>query len=871
MAQHSKVRLSTGLSGLDQVIKGVLPGDNFVWQVDSVEDYRIFVEPFVKHVRQSGGTLVYFRFAKHESLIEPGESIEIYELHPAEGFESFVAQIHRVLNKIGSQGFFVFDCLSDLADDWYSDRMVSNFFRLTCPYCLDIGSMAYFALYRNYHSIHATEPITWTTQLFLDVFRYENDIYLHPVKVENRYSPTMDMLHVWQGDDFVPVRKSSTISEVYMSGAWFQLRPSSHKLGIWNRTVMQAEDLMKSLSDAEIISDPQVKILKRKLIRMAITRDERVSALVKKYLSLEEILNITKRVIGTGLVGGKSVGMLLAQSILTKADERWNKILEQHDSFFVGSDVFVTFLVKNGIWWGKDKQKDLKWFLENSAQSRRQILTGIFPEYIEKQFENILDYFGHFPFIVRSSSLLEDNFGSAFAGKYESVFCLNQGPLSKRMEAFKHAVRTIYASAMSEKAMIYRAQRGLLDLDEHMALLVQRVSGGFYNNLFMPQAAGVGLSYNPYVWDESIDPEAGVVRLVFGLGTRAVDSHDDDYVRILALNAPEKYPAAGGEQMRQFTQKKVDVLDLERNQLVEYDFSKVLEMSPTLPIEIYATRDRELLQRAREKNMKNVSPWVLTFDKLLKKTDFVKNMRDLLQILQQAYDYPVDIEFTCNFINENEYRINLVQCRPFQVKDGGEIAELPGEVKDSDIVLRAQGAVIGRSRICNVDRFVYVVPSVYAEMPLKDRYAVARLIGKLMHIPEFHRNQTIMLLGPGRWGTTSPELGVPISFSEINTVSLLCEIVAMRDDLIPDVSLGTHLFGELVEMDILYLALFPKQTDNFLNNEFFEKQENLLTKFLPETRELSHAVRVVQAESAVATFHADVLHQDAVCYLNHNK
>ena len=154
-------------------------------------------------------------------------------------------------------------------------------------------------------------------------------------------------------------------------------------------------------------------------------------------------------------------------------------------------------------------------------------------------------------------------------------------------------------------------------------------------------------------------------------------------------------------------------------------------------------------------------------------------------------------------------------------------------------------------------------------MPLQDRYAVARLIGKLMHIPEFYRSRTIMLLGPGRWGTTSPELGVPISFSEINTISLLCEIVAMREDLIPDVSLGTHLFGELVEMDILYLALFPKQDNNFLNSTFFEQQQNLLTRYLPEARDLSHVVRVVQAESGVATFRADVLHQDAVCYLNH--
>ena len=118
------------------------------------------------------------------------------------------------------------------------------------------------------------------------------------------------------------------------------------------------------------------------------------------------------------------------------------------------------------------------------------------------QFAEMLDYFGQSPIIVRSSSLLEDNYGNAFAGKYESVFCANQGSPQKRLEDFLSAVRTIYASTMSEEALRYRAHRGLLDRDEQMALLVQRVSGGLHGDLFFPQVAGVGLSYNPYVWNE---------------------------------------------------------------------------------------------------------------------------------------------------------------------------------------------------------------------------------------------------------------------------------------------------------------------------------------------------------------------------------
>lgn len=88
---------------------------------------------------------------------------------------------------------------------------------------------------------------------------------------------------------------------------------------------------------------------------------------------------------------------------------------------------------------------------------------------------------------------------------------------------------------------------------------------------------------------------------------------------------------------------------------------------------------------------------------------------------------------------------------------------------------------------------------------------MARLIGRLLHLDEEKPPEQIMLIGPGRWGTTTPSLGVPVSFAEIDTATVLCEIVAMREDLVPDVSLGTHFFNDLVEMDVLYWRSFPAE------------------------------------------------------------
>jgi hypothetical protein len=178
--------------------------------------------------------------------------------------------------------------------------------------------------------------------------------------------------------------------------------------------------------------------------------------------------------------------------------------------------------------------------------------------------------------------------------------------------------------------------------------------------------------------------------------------------------------------------------------------------------------------------------------------------------------------------------------------------------------------VIGKSRQHAIDRIVYVVPSVYGQLPTQDRYAVARLIGRILHLEEGRRPEKVLLAGPGRWGTTMPVLGVPVSFAEIDTVSVLCEIVAMRENLVPDVSLGTHFFNDLVEWDMLYLALFPGRPGNAWSLSFFEGSPNRLAELLPEAAQWSHAVRVIDLPNApdeTLTLWASAIEQRVLCYL----
>src|SRR5450759_3836645 len=205
---------STGLPGLDKILNGIIPGDNIVWQTDSIDDFMPYVKPYTDYAKKHGRKLVYFRFAKHKPFVASDSGAEIVRLNPEEGFEKFITGMHDVITRTGSGGYYIFDSLSELAIDYFSERMIGNFFMLTGPMLYSFGGMAYCPVIRNQHSYHAALPIAQTTQLLLDIYNHKGNKYVHPLKVKNRHSPTMYMLHVWEGSAFIPVVESIINSEV---------------------------------------------------------------------------------------------------------------------------------------------------------------------------------------------------------------------------------------------------------------------------------------------------------------------------------------------------------------------------------------------------------------------------------------------------------------------------------------------------------------------------------------------------------------------------------------------------------------------------------------------------------------------------------
>ncbi len=855
---------TTGVESFDAVIDGLRTGDNVVWQVDDIDDYKFFANFFVQDSVLEGKKVVYMRFAQHEPLLQEHEKIKTYVLDARSGFESFSTQIHEIITREGEGVHYVFDCLSDLLGAWATDLMIGNFFLITCPYLFQLNTVAYFALIRNNHSFKTVARIRETTQVLIDVHFTEGELYVHPLKVRGRHSPTMFLPHKKEGNTFIPLTSSADATRLLVHLSAKGVEHSTRNLDYWDRLFLDVEDLVQRGDGPE-----KREAALDHLCSIMIGREPRILDLAKAHFTLEDLLAIKERLIGTGYIGGKSVGMLLARKILTQdMSHNWQAWLEPHDSFFVGSDVFYTYIVENGWWKLRMEQKTRSGYYKVARTLRERMLEGSFPDALEEQFWRVIEYFGQSPIIIRSSSLLEDAFGNAFAGKYESIFCVNQGTPDQRYRQFKDCVRRVFASTMNEDALAYRVQRGLDQKDEQMALLVQRVSGSRRGYWFFPDLAGVGISYNTFVWQQKMDPQAGMLRLVVGLGTRAVNRVENDYPRIVALDEPLLKPHEGMKDTRKYSQHHADILNLESNFLETVPVADVLDREIGVDLDLIGVRDREAMEIMQERGIATRDAWVLTFDNLLAGTPFGGVMREMLKDLENAYQYPVDIEFTVNFTDKEAFQINLVQCRPLQTRGEGKRVALPKKVLPGRRLFESHGNFMGGSTSQRIKRVVFVRPEGYSRLPLSGKYDVARLIGKVNRLVKEKEPVETLLMGPGRWGTSTPSLGVPVRFAEINHVTALVEIAYAGMGLMPELSFGTHFFQDLVEAGIFYVALFPDREGVVFNQDWLDPARNRLTALFPDSGKYEGIVHVEDVEEKSLYLLADILTQRVLCCIS---
>ena len=834
-------KIKSGLPGMDELLNYIRMGDNVVWSVADLEDFKFFAIPFAEQAIRDGRNLIYMRFADHDPLLTPRPGLKICEFDPDKGFEAFTVDIHDRIAEEGRDAFYVFDSLSSLQSVWYTDLMMGNFFRVTCPYLFQLDTVAYFPLLRGRHSFEAVARIRDTTQLLLDVYRGDR-IYLHPLKVWNRYSTRMFLPHscsLQQGEEY---RFETVDGGVAMSRYYQLVEEEEEKNQDQN---YDSHDRFFSLAKLDYQRGIFSGETERQIIESTLTKDRRLQEMIRKYFRPRDYFQLRDRMVGSGSLGGKACGMLLARKIIHTELPEYRKYFEPHDSFYIGSDVFYTYIVSNNCWETRIEQRTEEGYFTKAQALKDALLSGTFPPDIREKFRTLLEYFGQSPIIVRSSSFLEDGFGNAFAGKYESVFCVNQGSPEERLEAFEAAVRTVYASTMDISALEYRKQRGLQNSDEQMAVLVQRVSGSYHRELFFPAAAGVGYSYSSYRWNKYMDPAAGLLRIVAGLGTRAVDRPDHDYPRLANLDRPAVPMQNSVADRHRFSQRIMDVLDTEKNELTEIEIDSMLENLPLWYKKAVMERDYEAETALKRMNRPR-QVWFTTCQGLLENREFTELMKKMLKVLDRVYGNPVDIEYTVNLDEQGEFVVNLLQCRPLYTGGRGTVTEIP-ELPEKNVFFRLKDSAMGSSVKEKIDVVVQIDARAYYEYPYALKPQAAEAVG-VINTYYKGKKKHILLMTPGRVGTSSPELGVPVSFAQISGFCGICEVSDNRAGYMPELSYGSHMFQDLVEAGIFYCALWGDERTVQYNEAFFGNLENLFSVICPERKEMAEMVRVSEPE-----------------------
>ncbi|MDY0355125.1 MAG: PEP/pyruvate-binding domain-containing protein [Sedimentisphaerales bacterium] len=602
-------------------------------------------------------------------------------------------------------------------------------------------------------------------------------------------------------------------------------------------------------------SFPSERWLEVALIRWFLSDNPDFIRIARAFLKIDDFHDITSRLIyppgSHGKIGGKATGIFLAQKILHRVSEEIPLLrsVKMPKTWYITTDETREFLQYNDLQGlNEQKYKPLEEVRIDYPNIIQLLKHSRFPPGFVKSLAMAMDDFGEVPLIVRSSSVLEDQVGAAFSGKYKSLFLANQGSKKDRLDAVMDAITEIYASMYGPDSIQYRAERGMLDFHEEMGILIQEVVGTRIGPYFLPSFAGVAFSNNEFRWSPRIKREDGLIRMVMGLGTRAVDRLNDDFPILLSPGQPKLRANTTPDEVKRYSPKQADVINLETNTFESVDINSFLREYGSLVPDI-----QDLVSVCRDGYLGRTSvidmdferdDLVVTFEGLAGNSVFIKTIDKMLQVLKDKLQTPVDIEFA--FDGEHFY---LLQCR----SQSSGVESLPGPIpKDVDranIVFSAKRH-ISNGTIADISHIVYVDPDGYNELQhMDDLAAVGRVVGMINAMLPKRR---FILMGPGRWGSRGDiKLGVQVSYADINNCAAIIEIAKRKSNYVPELSFGTHFFQDLVEANIRYLPLYPDDEGIVFNERFLTRTPNVLPLLLPDYVRLENVVRIIDVPESV--------------------
>lgn len=643
---------------------------------------------------------------------------------------------------------------------------------------------------------------------------------------------------------------------------WMQEDKASNFLRVLNNPrspLPEIVDAMRrfqyGIPDKSVLRSSTLKTLRVSLTQRLLTEQIDFVRVAKEYMEIRDFAALSERMVlpagSHGRLGGKSAGMILAYRILERANGSDRPIGEVRipKTWYLPSDGLLDFIGHNDL---QDvieqKFKEIDEVRQEYPDIIRLFKNSSFPSRMLNGLSVALDDFADVPLIIRSSSLLEDRLGTAFSGKYKSLFVANKGSKAERLESIADAIAEVYASTFGPDPIEYRRERGLLEFNEEMGILIQEVVGKRVGKYFFPAFAGVAFSNSEFRWSPRIRREDGLIRLVPGLGTRAVDRVAEDYPILLVPGQPSLRANVAVDEIVKYSPRCIDIINLESGTLETKDIRELVrDVGAEYPAieKVFSTLSDGMLEKAPTRLLfdPRKDELVATFSGLAETTPFVGQLRNILELLEEQLGTPVDVEFAHD--GETFY---LLQCRPQSRADESAPAPIPKDVPNADVIFTAN-RYVSNGWIPDITHIVYVDPDRYGELESRDEMvAVARAVGRLNRLLPRRR---FILLGPGRWGSRGDvRLGVSVTYADISNTAMLIEIARRKGEYVPDLSFGTHFFQDLVESRIRYLPLYPDDRGIVFNERFLRAAPNLLKNMLPEFSHLDGVLRVIDVPAA---------------------
>ena len=644
-----------------------------------------------------------------------------------------------------------------------------------------------------------------------------------------------------------------------------------------NKIIQALSSYLKAIKDNNTSSDTTKRWLLAELTRRFVSENPKDISKLHDYIDIESFIDLLNYFIcsprSTGRIGGKGSGLFLAYQILNAHKDKLS-VLENvfmPKTWYISSDEFKNLLEENNLD-ELNEYKYLKMIDIRIGYPRiiQRLKNARISPYILNELNKILDASEEVPLIIRSSSLLEDQIDTSFSGKYKSLFITNTGSRPARMKQLVDGILEVYASIFSPDSIEYRKERGLLDSDEQMGIMIQEVVGCKVGTYFFPLFAGVAFSNNELRWASRIRREDGLVRMVMGLGTRAVDRIGEDYPVLLSPGQPNLRINQSHHDLLRYSPRYMDVIDLEKNQFVTIAISDLIkkygDQIPNIHLMASVLRDDivyDINPLITDFNNDNI---IITFDNLINKTPFVNKIKSILSLLETELGYPVDIEFACD--KDNFY---LLQCRPQSRNHDSSPVPIPINIPVRTTVFTSN-KYITNGKVTGIKTIVYVDPYEYSRLGSHEDFMNIRSI--ISEINQMLPRRSFILMGPGRWGSRGDiKLGVPVAYADINNSAMLIEIALKKSSYEPELSFGTHFFQDLVEANIKYLPLYPEDDDTIFNHSFFRGSRNILADILPVFSYLSNVVKIIKVEEVLADNELIILMngdlQKAIAYLDH--